>query len=134
MNNRVVIEELDCQFTEEEICKTISCLKRFKICNVSNNVADFFIDTKDFIAPYLTKIFNFIFDNGVYPEAWCKGAIAPIYKKGDRLDPSNYRGITLVNVIAKIFSLTLRNRNNEWCEKCDVFNGSQFGFETIIVL
>jgi hypothetical protein len=54
--------------------------------------------------------------------------IVPIYKKGDRDNPSNYRGITLVNVIGKIFSLLLRNFINKWCETENIFNNTHFGF------
>ena len=103
-------------------------MSRHKSCDISGNVADFFIDAKMFIAPYLVTIFNHIFDNGINPEAWTKGVIVPIHKKGDTTNPSNYRGITLVNVIAKIFSLTLRNRINNWCETEDKLNDAQFGF------
>lgn len=126
--NTIETNELDCDFTVDEICKIISSLKRNKSCDTSNVVADFFIDSKEFIAPYLTKLFNYIFQKGVYPEAWSKGAIVPIFKKGDRSDPANYRGITLVNITAKIFSLVLRNRIDKWCENNNVYNESQFGF------
>lgn len=124
----VIIDVLDSPLTVNEIIKTISTLNRHKSCDYENNVADFFIDAKDFISPYLCIIFNKIFESGIYPEAWCKGIIVPIYKKGDVHDPSNYRGITLVNVIAKIFSLTLRNRINKWCEEENIFCDEQFGF------
>ncbi len=73
-------------------------------------------------------MFNYIYDNCDYPESWTKGMIVPIYKKGDKNDPANYRGITLVNVISKIYSLILRNRINSWCESEHVFNDSQYGF------
>ena len=67
LDNNVNVDELDCAFTVDEIVKTISNMKRFKSCDLSNNVADFYIDCKEFISPYLMKIFNFIFDNEVYP-------------------------------------------------------------------
>lgn len=124
----VFIESLDCEFTVEELCKTISCLNRHKSADIDNNVADFFIDARDFIAPYLVKIFNYIFERGVYPEAWSRGVIVPIFKKGDRSLPSNYRGITLINVLSKVFSIALRNRINKWCENENVLNEAQFGF------
>ena len=127
-SENISVESLDCAFTLDEICNTISSMSRHKSCDISGNVADFFIDAKMFIAPYLVTIFNHIFDNGIYPEAWTKGVIVPIHKKGDKTNPSNYRGITLVNVIAKIFSLTLRNRINNWCETEDKLNDAQFGF------
>ncbi len=41
---------------------------------------------------------------------------------------SNYRGITLINTTAKLFSLILRNRLNSWCEDNDIFSDFQYGF------
>ena len=122
------IDQLDKQFSVEEISKTISSLKRNKSPDFYNNVADFFIEANDFISPYLCMIFNHIYDSGIYPDSWCNGVIVPIHKKEDIFNPSNYRGITLVNIIAKIFSLTIRNRLNKWCETGHIFNDSQFGF------
>lgn len=81
-------------------------LHRHKSAYITKNVSDFFKDSKCFIAPYLVEIFNHIYDTGEYPELWTKGIFVPIFKKGDRSDPKNYRGITLVNVMAKLFSLT----------------------------
>ena len=124
----LLIDELDKPFTIFEIAKTLRSLQRHKSSDFSNNVADFFIESSDFISPYLTTIFNKIFETGIYPEAWCKGVIVPIHKKGDTLNASNYRGITLINVMAKIFSLLLRNRLNKWCENNEVFSDAQFGF------
>ena len=122
------IDQLDRPFTEEEIKKTISCLKRNKSPDFENIVADFFLDSKDFIACFLTVLFNYIYDSGVYPESWSKGFIVPIHKKGDTSNPCNYRGITIVNTITKIFSLALRNRLNLWSESENVLDDAQFGF------
>ena len=43
-------------------------------------------------------------------EEWTEGIICPIYKKGDRRVCSNYRPITLLNVVYKRFAILLRNR------------------------
>ena len=111
-NDHVSVEELDCDITVDEVKKTIRSLSRYKACDYEKNVADFFIDACDFISPLLCSMFNNMFTNCVYPSSWSKGVIVPIhkYKKGDKSDPANYRGITLVNVTAKVFSLILRNR------------------------
>jgi len=77
---------------------------------------------------HLIWIFNYIYNTGGYPISWTKGTIVPIYKKGDKSDPSNYRGITLVNNVAKLFSLVLRNRINTWCENENIYCNEQFGF------
>ena len=80
------------------------------------------------MVPYLVKIYNRILESGVYQESWCKGLIVPIHKRGDRNDPNNYRGIMLIGVFAKIFSLVLRNRLSTWCEDNEFLNEFQFGF------
>ena len=76
---------------------------RNKSCDLEHNVADFFIECKSFTSPYLCTIFNHIFDTCSYPDAWTKGVIVPLYKKGDPQQPDNYRGITLMNITAKFF-------------------------------
>ena len=77
---------------------------------------------------YRTFIFNHIFNSGVYPDSQSKGVHVPFYKKGDKSNPSNYRGITIIHVIVKHFSLVLRNRINKWCEETETLNNLQFGF------
>ena len=74
------------------------------------------------MVPYLAKIYNRILESGVYQESWCKGLIVPIHKRGDRNDPNNYRGIMLIGVFAKIFSLVLRNHLSTWCEDNEFLN------------
>ena len=37
------------------------------------------------------------------PKQWRQGSIVSLYKKGDAEDPGNYRGITLLNVVGKMF-------------------------------
>ena len=39
---------------------------------------------------------------GVAPNDWRKAQIIPIYKKGSRLECSNYRGISLLSVVGKV--------------------------------
>ena len=60
------------------------------------------------------KISNFIFNNNTYPEAWTKGIIVLVPKKGDRNIASTYRGITLTSILSKIYSHILDNRLRYW--------------------
>ena len=58
----------------------------------------------------LCVLFNNLLDAGVFPEEWGKAIIVPIYKNGDKVDPGNYRGISLLTCISKLFTKILNNR------------------------
>ena len=46
LHEDIIIDSLDRNFSVDEICKTISVMSRYKSCDLSGNVADFFIDAK----------------------------------------------------------------------------------------
>jgi hypothetical protein len=59
-------------------------------------------------APVLTKIFNHCIDVGRVPIEWRSAIVTPLYKgKGDIVDFNNYRGISVLPPIAKIFEKIL---------------------------
>ena len=77
---------------------------------------------------YLHTLFNKIFDTGVYPESWGDGFIVPLHKKGNVGNVENYRGITLLSVVSKLFTSILNTRLNEWAEQYQVYVEAQSGF------
>ena len=54
--------------------------------------------------------------------------IISLFKKGDREDPGNYRGITLLNVVGKLFNKVLNYRLLQWLEEHNKLSESQAGF------
>ena len=49
-------------------------------------------------------IFNQSIDTGIFPDEWKSARIVPLFKKaGSRSDPSNYRPISIIPVVAKVF-------------------------------
>jgi hypothetical protein len=47
------------------------------------------------------------------PEDWCKGIIVPVYKKGDRKQCVNYKGITLLCQTLRIYGRILVSKQND---------------------
>ena len=56
------------------------------------------------------------------------GLVFPIHKSGDASDPSNYRGITVGPVVAKLFAMVLDARITEWTEDNQIRARGQAGF------
>ena len=50
----------------------------------------------------LLTLFNLVWDNEHAPSHLREGLMVTLFKKGDREDPGNYRGITLLNVVGKL--------------------------------
>jgi hypothetical protein len=58
-----------------------------------------------------------MFESGYFPTSWGSGIIVLIFKGGAFNETKNYRGITLINIIAKIYSQVLLNRLTKWSSK-----------------
>ena len=71
-------------------------------------------------------LFNEIYDTEIYPAQWCSWIIIPIYKKGNREEPSNYRGITLTSAMSKLFTHMLNQRINDLSEESGILSQAQF--------
>ena len=55
------------------------------------------------IAPSVTNLYNRCVENSNWPAIWKRGALTPIFKKGDKHNVENYRPITTLSIIDKVF-------------------------------
>ena len=60
-------------------------------------------ETAEPTAPILKTIFAYLMDTGTVPGDWKNANVTPVCKNGDRTKPSNYRPISLTNIVSKIF-------------------------------
>ena len=101
---------LNSPITAEEIKKAIQKLKCKKAATVDGISAEFYKYGCNELLPALELLFNTILTNGEYPSRWATGIIHPVYKKGDHGVPDNYRKITVMPCIGKLFESILNNR------------------------
>ena len=79
--------------------------------------------------PIYVKLFNQILETGHFPNQWSTGCIHPIYKnKGDRENPANYRPITILSCLGKLFTAVLNSRLNNYLEESYLLKENQAGF------
>ena len=121
--------ELDAEITENELRQAVFHQKNNKSPGLDDIKSEIFKISFDLISPFLLKLYNRLFQNGEYPRSWGEGIIVPIFKGGDANMAQNYRGITLINIIAKIYSQILLNRLTKWSEKENKLSQNQFGFQ-----
>ena len=115
--------------TESEVKKAISGLKNNKSRGIDSIVNEHLKSLSHIIAPPLVNILNLVFDSGIIPELWTLGMIKPIYKnKGCKSDPANYRPITLISCLGKLFTSILNERLQKYADEHDLINDCQSGF------
>ena len=54
--------------------------------------------------------------------------LIPIFKKGSKTDPGNYRGISLIDIMCKIFTKLINRRLVAWSDTHDKMSEEQCGF------
>ncbi len=75
------------------------------------------------------KLFNHVFDTGIVPNQWLEGHIIPLYKhKGSKYDPDNYRAITIVSCLGKLFTSVITTRLTSYAEQNGLITEAQSGF------
>ena len=121
-------DELNVDITSNEIQKAISQLKQNRSGGPDGFLNEFFIHGATELLPYLLELFNKILIVGYFPEVWSEGYIVPIHKKGKLDDVNNFRGITLLSTLGKLFTRILNNRLTEWAEEYAIYIEAQAGF------
>jgi hypothetical protein len=72
---------------------------------------------------------NNMHEAGDFPSGWKTCMLHMIYMgKGDMRDPANYRGISLLSMLSKVYTGVLARRLNDWIEKRGVISECQMGF------
>ena len=74
-------------------------------------------------------VFNLVLDCGIIPESWSSGISKPVYKnKGNPSDPDNFRAITLISCVGKLFTSILNSRLNFFANDLNIISENQAGF------
>ena len=121
-------DDLDKEITISEILSSAKKLKSGKAHGADCLLNEYFLESVDILAPYLCDLFNAILNSGYFPEQWTEGIIIPLHKEGDKKCVNNYRGITLLSCLSKIFTSVLNSRLETFCKVNDTISDAQFGF------
>lgn len=76
----------------------------------------------------MANCFNKLMSDGVFPDSLKIAKVTPIYKSGTKTDPGNYRPISVLPVISKIFEKILHKRLLNYLNSFDFLTERQYGF------
>ena len=113
---------------EGEIVKEINFLKENKSPGPDNLSAKIIKLSKEKISPCLTHIFNLSIQSGIYPQQLKMSKVIAIYKKKEKSNPDNYRPISLLDIINKIYEKLLYKRFIKFLNEKKLIFKYQFGF------
>lgn len=85
--------------------------------------------TVDILAPSLVSIFNSCLFNGEFPECLKETIIIPIHKDGDKKLCNNYRPISLLSILGKVFEKLINQRLLKFISSTTKIDKNQFGFQ-----
>ncbi|CAL4087000.1 unnamed protein product, partial [Meganyctiphanes norvegica] len=78
----------------------------------------------------LFLIFRHSLDSGFLPLDWKLANVTPIYKKGVKSDPLNYRPISLTSVPCKVMERLVKNKIMDHLESNNLLSKHQHGFRS----
>jgi hypothetical protein len=80
------------------------------------------------LAPALTTIFNKSMETSEVPADWREANVTPIFKKGAKSDPGNYRPVSLTSVCCKLMETVVRDSVTHHLTVNKLVSKSQHGF------
>ena len=128
LSNQASIPALDEPFTLEEVQHVINKqMKPDKGCGpdgIAPGTLKFLPFTWLLV---LVTILNSVFQTGSYPVSWATSKLTMLFKKGARLACGNYRGISIIDALAKLLDYLLNNRLCAWIQPDREQAGAQPG-------
>ena len=115
-------------FTEKDIIEAINDVPVHSAPGPDKITSKFLKECKNEIAPALLIIWRTSLETGEIPDILKKQSIVPIYKKGSKAVPANYRPISLTSHITKLFERVLRKHIVAYLENNHILHKSQHGF------
>ena len=116
--------------TESELIIAMKKTKNNKASGEDGIASEFYKFTDGILNQPLIALFNYIMESGQFPDEWSTGLINPIHKTNDKSNPENYRKITLLNSLSKIFESILNNRLVYYYECLNLNDPLQNGYKT----
>lgn len=128
VNTRSVNEIRTVKFSPEIMNEVLKEVKRDASPGPDLIPAVFLSRCADTLSEPLSKAMNYSLQNGIFPEIWSRAIVTPLFKKGDKYNPENYRPISLTCALCKTMEKPIVRELTSFLLDNNVIPNSQHGF------
>ena len=125
-NNNIPFQLKETNFSA--VFVLLSKLSRSKATGLDKISSRLLRECPDLIAESLIYIFNRSIVSGIFPDEWKHAKVVPIHKQGKRNCPDNYRPISIVSVVAKVFERIIYDQLYLFLSENNLLTNCQSGF------
>ena len=115
-------------FTQKKVYDKLSKLKPSSAPGPDGLTARILKDFAGILASPLAAIFNSSMDSGVIPSDWKCANVSPIFKKGSKAKPENYRPVSLTSIPCKVAESIIKDDVVDHLMTYHLIKSSQHGF------
>ena len=114
--------------SESKVLKYLTSLSAHKATGLDGIPSHFIKDGSSIIAGPLTHIINLSLIQGIVPDDLKSARVVPLYKKNDKLSVGNYRPVSILNIVSKIFERVVYDQVETYFKDRDLLYKFQSGF------
>ena len=106
-------------------------LSKSKATGLDNISAKLVRECADLISIPVCNIFNNCLSSGLFPDDWKCARVTPLFKQGERTDVNNYRPISVISIIAKVFERIVYDQLYSFLANEEIITNQQSGFRSL---
>ena len=114
--------------SEDSVLKILKNMDENKAAGVDNLSGKFLKDEATILAKPLSQICNLSIKYSKFPNDCKIAKLKPLFKRGSKTDPKNYRPISLLPLISKIIEKIIHDQTQNFLDKNNVIYRYQSGF------
>ena len=95
---------------KEEVAKHINSLNSKKSSDIYGMAATFLKTLSSSVSEALSSLYNKTFSQGIFPDHMKHAMVTPVHKRGSKLDMTNYRPISILQICSKIIEKLMLSR------------------------
>jgi hypothetical protein len=117
------------QIEELELLSVLEALTLRKATGYDQITVRTLKENKLLLVPILAPLINKVISQSSFPDCLKVARVTPLFKKGSRSDPNNYRPISILPTISKVIEKLMERQMRDFILKNGLISRNQYGFQ-----